>query len=80
VGGGQCNAQAVVGEHHHHLDVGTLRQQFGGAGVGDAGVVHHTLVHRAGDEAVELGARRRVGGLAQRRDHAGGVAPIQLPR
>ena len=42
-------------------------EQFGGAGVGDAAGVDRRLVHRAGDQAVELAAQAALGGVCAMR-------------
>jgi hypothetical protein len=77
VGRRQRHAHAVVSEHHHHIATRLLREQFGGAGVGNAAGIDGRLVHRAGDETVELAAQATLGGRAQCGDHGAGVAWIR---
>jgi hypothetical protein len=50
------------------------------AGEGDARVVDDALVHRSGDERVELAAHAAGDGGCQRFDHVGSVGDIRLAR
>ena len=79
--GRERHAQAGRGQHHHGLRRATcLGEELGMAGEGDAGVVDNALVHRSGDERVELSASAAVNGGFQRFDNIGSVRGLQPPR
>jgi hypothetical protein len=58
----------------------SLRKEFGVAGEGDAGVGDDALLHRRGDQCLELSVQAAVGGARQHRDHVMRIAHIELPR
>lgn len=76
VGGGQGHAHDVVGQHHHHLHAGLVGQQFGSATVGNAALVDHRLVHRAGYHALQFTGQAGLAGLQQRADHRAGIGRV----
>ena len=63
--------------HHRRRHARELRQEFGVAAKGDAGVVDHALVHRPGDQRRSTAAFAQRHGLAQRVEHIGGVERVQ---
>ena len=78
VGGGERHAQLARGQHHHHARaVRALCEKFGVTAEAHAGVVDHSLVHRRGDDGVELPAEGARHGALRQREHVRHVGRVR---
>ena len=78
VGGRQGHAQLRAGQHHHHIGMRSLGEEFGMPAEADAGVVDRGFLQRRGDHRIVATGQAAVGCLGQRGQHMRGIARIRL--
>ena len=76
MGGGQGDPQLRRGQHHHHIGVSLVGQQFSGTDIGDAARIDIGLLYRAGNHALQIATEAVLPGSEQGVDGCPGIARV----